>query len=68
MEFFNSVRSTREIADRIELENEKDIGEGLAERIITYRNEVGAFSRPEQLQDVKGIGKKRFQQILRSFK
>ena len=40
------------------------IGEVLAERILAYRNEVGRFQRPEELMNVDGIGKKRFEDIL----
>jgi competence protein ComEA len=40
------------------------IGEVLAKRIITYREERGAFSRIEDILNVEGIGKKRFEEIL----
>lgn len=40
------------------------IGETLAERIIAYRNTYGNFSRPEDLLNVEGMGKKRFEEIL----
>ena len=40
------------------------IGEVLAERILAYRNEVGRFQLPEELMNVDGIGKKRFEDIL----
>ena len=40
------------------------IGETLAERIIAYRKVHGSFSRPEDLLNVEGMGKKRFEEIL----
>lgn len=40
------------------------IGETLAERIIAYRKAHGSFSRPEDLLNVEGMGKKRFEEIL----
>ena len=40
------------------------IGTVLSERIITYREEHGAFVYPEELRNVKGIGEKRLQAIL----
>lgn len=40
------------------------VGDVLAERIITYRENNGDFSRPEDLLNVEGIGKKRFKEIL----
>lgn len=39
------------------------IGPRLAERIVEYRKSVGAFHSPDELRDVKGIGKKKFEQI-----
>ena len=39
------------------------VGPKLAERIMEYRQSVGAFHSPEELRAVKGIGKKKFEQI-----
>ena len=39
------------------------IGPRLAERIMTYRQSVGAFHSLDGLRDVKGIGKKKFERI-----
>ncbi len=39
------------------------VGPSLAARIVTYRNEVGAFRAPEQLMDVKGITPEKFSEI-----
>ncbi len=40
------------------------IGTVLSERIVTYREEHGAFVYPEDLRNVQGIGEKRLQAIL----
>ncbi|MBL4883682.1 MAG: helix-hairpin-helix domain-containing protein [Planctomycetaceae bacterium] len=40
------------------------IGEVLAKRIVDYRDEHGDFATVQELQDVKGIGKKTFARIL----
>ena len=40
------------------------IGPVLSERIVTYREEHGAFVYPEDLRNVQGIGEKRLQAIL----
>lgn len=40
------------------------IGPVLSERIVTYREEHGAFVYPEELRNVQGIGEKRLQAIL----
>ncbi len=39
------------------------IGPRLAERIMEYRQSVGAFHALDELRAVKGIGKKKFEQI-----
>ena len=39
------------------------IGLQLAERIVEHRKSIGAFHSPDELRDVKGIGKKKFEQI-----
>ena len=39
------------------------IGPQLAERIMEYRQSVGAFHALDELRDVKGIGKKKFERI-----
>ena len=39
------------------------IGAKLAERIMEYRQSVGAFHSLDELREVKGIGKKKFERI-----
>ncbi len=39
------------------------IGPKLAERIMAYRQSVGGFHSLDELRSVKGIGKKKFEQI-----
>ena len=40
------------------------IGEVLAKRILAYREECGRFSRVEDILNVEGIGKKRFEEMI----
>ncbi|MGM9590210.1 MAG: ComEA family DNA-binding protein [Faecousia sp.] len=40
------------------------IGETLAKRILDYREQNGAFSRPEELMNVEGIGSGRLEALL----
>ena len=51
-------------ADKDSLMALPGIGEVLAQRILDYRDENGAFSAPEALLNVEGIGKKRLEEIL----
>lgn len=46
-----------------ELDKLPGVGPALAERIIQYRNENGAFSKPEDLQNVSGIGAKTYEKM-----
>ncbi|HJW09497.1 MAG TPA: helix-hairpin-helix domain-containing protein [Holophagaceae bacterium] len=39
------------------------IGMGTAERIVAFRKEHGAFTRPEEVMNVKGIGEKSFAKL-----
>jgi len=39
------------------------IGEGIAEEIMMYREEHGAFTSVDQLRKIKGIGSKKFEKI-----
>lgn len=50
-------------ATKDELVKLPGIGEALAERIIIYRDEFGPFKSVDELQNIKGIGKKKFEQI-----
>ena len=50
-------------ADKIELDALPGIGPALAQRIIEYREEHGAFSSPEDLKNVKGIGDALFEKL-----
>jgi competence protein ComEA len=36
------------------------IGKAVAERIVEYRQKNGAFKKPEELMNVRGIGEKNF--------
>lgn len=50
-------------ADLAALSQIKGLGPEMAQNILTYRQEVGAFETPEDLMKVKGIGEKTFEQI-----
>ena len=39
------------------------IGEGLAQRIITYREKNGPFKSPDEIMNVSGIGAKTYEEL-----
>ena len=59
-----SKDSLLNVGDADALDQLPGIGEVLAERIIEFRSEVGAFRLPEDLMMVKGIGEKKFVDIM----
>lgn len=50
-------------ATKQELMQLPGIGEAMAERIMTYREEHGPFNTIEELEGVKGIGKKKLERL-----
>jgi competence protein ComEA len=51
-------------ASKDELVSLPGIGESIAEQIMIFRDEHGAFSSLEQLRKIKGIGAKKFEKLL----
>jgi comEA protein len=51
-------------ATKAELMTLPGIGEAMAERIILYREDHGAFRSVEELLSVKGIGKKKLESLI----
>lgn len=50
-------------ATQAQLEQLPGVGPSTAEKIIAYRQEHGRFSRPESIQEVKGIGPKKYEKM-----
>lgn len=50
-----------------ELQTVRGIGPALAERILEFRSQNGAFKSLEELKEVKGIGESKYNRIKDSF-
>lgn len=50
-------------ADATELQALNGVGPAIAEAIVAYRNEHGAFTSVEELTAVKGIGDKKVEKL-----
>jgi competence protein ComEA len=50
-------------ADRVELLQIPGVGEGLAERILAYRRQHGAFTRVDELARISGVGPATLQKL-----
>lgn len=57
------LRINLNTATQAELERLPGVGPVTAQRIIEYRSQVGAFQSVEELENVKGIGPKKLEQI-----
>jgi hypothetical protein len=66
LDFLNSAQTAQQIADRIELPNEPDVGPRLAAAILQHRTQLEGFKSLADLDAVKGIGPVRFTRIVAS--
>ncbi|MDX1696044.1 MAG: hypothetical protein R3208_19925 [Ketobacteraceae bacterium] len=63
--FLNAMQSAEEIAARVEIPNELDIGVRLGQRILDAREQLGGrFSDLQQLMEVPLIGPERFTEVV----
>jgi DNA uptake protein ComE-like DNA-binding protein len=64
--FLNGAETAAQIAERIELPNEPDVGPKLGARLLAHRQQHGPFTDVAQLLDVPLIGPVRFDRVVRS--
>ncbi|MCP4765244.1 MAG: hypothetical protein GY875_03145 [Gammaproteobacteria bacterium] len=63
--FLNSAQSAQEIADRVEIPGELDVGLRVGQRILDHRAQLpDGFVNLTQLMDVNQVGPERFTEIL----
>lgn len=63
--FLNSMQTAEEVATRVEIPDELDIGVRLGQRILDARQQLGgSFSNLQQLMDVPLIGPERFTEVV----
>ncbi len=61
---YGSEKININTASETELTGLTGIGEGIAKRIIEYRDKYNGFKDISELQNVKGIGGKKFENIM----
>jgi hypothetical protein len=66
--FFNTIETSEEIAEIIEIPGKKDIGLKIAQNILEKRELIGNFTDLKQLDDIPYIGPKRFAIIVNNIK
>lgn len=65
LEFLNTVRSPKDLAEAVEFQGERDVGIKVAERIMTKRAELGGqFKSLQDVANVDMVGSKRFTDIV----
>ena len=64
LDFLNAAKSSKEIADAVEIPNERDVGEIVASHILDKRQELGGFTDLKQVADVWQVGPERFTEIV----
>ncbi len=66
LEFLNTVEAADEIAKTVEFPDEPDIGIKVSEKIIAKRDKIGSYKNLKEVMDVKGVGPKRFTELVAS--
>lgn len=64
LDFLNAVKTADEIAEAVEIPGERDVGLGVAQRILDKREELGGFTDLQQVADVEQVGPARFTKIV----
>ncbi|MGP8319842.1 MAG: hypothetical protein ACT6FD_03500 [Methanosarcinaceae archaeon] len=64
LDFLNTVKTSKEIADTIEFPSETDVGIKVADNILENRSKLGKFSDLKEIMDIPYIGPERFTDIV----
>ncbi|MEM4309524.1 MAG: helix-hairpin-helix domain-containing protein [Candidatus Nitrosocaldus sp.] len=63
LDFLNNTRDASDIAAKIEIPGERDVGIKIAQAIVAHRAKIGGFKSLDDVMNVPGIGEKRFTDI-----
>ena len=64
LDALNAAETAEELAAAIEIPGERDVGVGVARRILDRRRELGRFASLRQVADVAQVGPERFTEIV----
>jgi len=62
--FLNAAQSAQEIADAVEIPEERDVGVIVAQHILDRRQKLGGFTNLQEVADVRQVGPERFTEIV----
>ncbi len=68
LEFLNAAETAEEIAEAVEIPDERDVGIGVAQNILDRRQKLGNFDDLAQVADVPQVGPERFTEIVTSLR
>jgi serine/threonine-protein kinase len=68
LDFLNSAKTAKEIADAVKFSEERDVGVKIAQHILNARAKLGGFTHLKQVDSIPQVGHKRFSDIVNALR